>query len=63
VVVRRRRDDHPAADEPQLTDLLGELLVVDDTGLTVRTRRGDVHVPAADVVATKQVPPAPARRH
>ena len=63
VVVRRRRDDSPAVGEPQLTDLLGELLVVDDEGLTIRTRRGDVRVPAADVVLAKQVPPPPARRH
>ena len=44
--------------------MLGELLAVDDDGVLVRTRRGDVRVPAADIVLTKLVPPAPAdRRH
>ncbi|QCB94349.1 hypothetical protein [Cellulomonas shaoxiangyii] len=70
VVVRRRRDDLPPAgaapvggpDEPPYTDVLGDLLAVDDDGLTVRTRRGDVHVPAADVLLGKLVPPAPVRR-
>ncbi len=70
VVVRRRRDDlAPDAalgtlrgGEPPFTDVLGEVVVVDDRGLTVRTRRGDVHVPAADVVRAKVVPPPPAPR-
>ncbi|QGQ20075.1 hypothetical protein GC089_13745 [Cellulomonas sp. JZ18] len=66
VVVRRRRDDLPAdggtLGEPPYTDVLGDLLAVDDAGLTVRTRGGDVHVPAADVLLGKVVPPAPVRR-
>jgi hypothetical protein len=38
--------------------------VVDDDGVLVRTRHGDVRVPAADIVLTKLVPPAPVdRRH
>ncbi|WP_034611211.1 hypothetical protein [Cellulomonas sp. URHD0024] len=66
VVVRRLRDDLPAAptaDEPRHTDVLGEVLAVDDAGVLVRTRRGDVRVPAADIVLTKLVPPPPAPRH
>jgi hypothetical protein len=74
VVVRRLRDDlpQPHADHPELhaprhTDVLGELLEVDDGGVLVRTRRGDVRVPAADIVLSKLVPDAPAapasRRH
>lgn len=70
VVVRRLRDDLPAGaptgtlhgGEPPFTDVLGDVLAVDDAGLTVRTRRGDVHVPAAAVVRAKTVPPAPPRR-
>jgi len=62
VVVRRVRDDSPAPGEPPYTDVLGDVVAVDDDGLTVRTRRGDVRVPAADVVLTKVVPPAPAPR-
>ncbi|MBO3086454.1 hypothetical protein [Cellulomonas fengjieae] len=70
VVVRRVRDDlpeahpeHPALHVPQHSDVLGELLEVDDDGVLVRTRRGDVRVPAQDIVLTKLVPPAPTRRH
>lgn len=71
VVVRRLRDDlpephpdHPDLHVPQHTDVLGELLDVDDDGVLVRTRRGDVRVPAADIVLTNLVPPAPVdRRH
>ena len=62
----RRRDDlptSPTADEPRHTDVLGEVLAVDDDGVLVRTRRGDVRVPAADIVLTKLVPPPPVRRH
>ena len=68
VVVRRLRDDvpeshpdHPDLHVPQHTDVLGELLEVDDDGVLVRTRRGDVRVPAVDIVLTKLVPPAPVR--
>jgi hypothetical protein len=62
VVVRRVRDDSPAPGEPPYTDVLGDVLAVDDGGLTVRTRRGDVRVPASDVVLAKTVPPAPEPR-
>lgn len=62
VVLRRRRDDSPAPHEPPLTDLLGEVVAVDDDGITVRTRTGDVRVPAGDVVRCKPVPPPPAPR-
>ena len=66
VVVRRLRDDLPVTPdpfEPRHTDVLGEVLEVDDDGVLVRTRRGDVQVPAADIVLTKLVPPPPAPRH
>ncbi len=65
VVVRRLRDDlpaTPAADEPRHTDVLGEVLAVDDDGVLVRTRTADVRVPAHDIVLTKLVPPPPAPR-
>ena len=60
--MRRLRDDDPAPHEPPFTDVLGELLALDDDGVLIRTRRGDVRVPAADIVLSKQVPPAPPRR-
>ncbi|MET0789153.1 MAG: hypothetical protein ABWY33_07920 [Cellulomonas sp.] len=69
VVVRRLRDDlpepdadHPEQHVPRHSDVLGDLLAVDDDGVLVRTRGGDVRVPAAHIVLTKLVPPAPVRR-
>lgn len=59
--MRRRRDDHPGPDEPQLTDLLGEVVEITPDGLRVAARQGEVWVPAADVVAAKPVPPPPVR--
>lgn len=55
VVVRRRLDDG-------FTDSLGDLIAVDATTCTVRTRRGDDVVVLADVTAARPVPPAPPRR-
>jgi hypothetical protein len=71
VVVRRLRDDlpephpdHPDLHVPRHTDVLGDVIEVDDDGVLVRTRRGDVRVPASDIVLSKVVPAAPAdRRH
>jgi GNAT superfamily N-acetyltransferase len=42
-------------------DVLGDLLAADGGRLLVRTRRGEVSVAAADVVAGKPVPPPPTR--
>lgn len=63
VVVRRALDGVPAdAPPPRYTDVVGDVLAVDDSGVLVRTRRGDVHVPAAAIRLTKVVPPAVPRR-
>jgi hypothetical protein len=60
VVVRRRL---PEGSPQPYTDVLGDLLVVDDEGVTVRTRRqGDVRVPGEEIAIGKIVPPAPVRR-
>ncbi|NKX53740.1 putative acetyltransferase [Arthrobacter mobilis] len=48
--------------EGGFTDALGELVHAGPADCVVRTRRGDVTVPLAQVVAAKQVPPAPPRR-
>ncbi len=53
--MRRRLDDG-------FTDSLGDLVAVDATTCTVRTRRGDDVVVLADVTAAKPVPPPPPRR-
>ena len=59
VVVRKRL----GPDEELLySDVLGELLVVDDDGVLIETRRGRVHVPGQDIALAKVVPPAPERR-
>lgn len=64
VVVRRALDGVPAdAPPPHYTDVVGDVLTVDDTGVLLRTRRrGDVHVPAEAIRLTKVVPPARPRR-
>jgi N-acetylglutamate synthase len=54
-VVRHRLDDG-------LSDALGEVVALDDTSVSVATRRGVRVVPRGDVVAAKEVPPAPSRR-
>jgi hypothetical protein len=46
-----------------LTDALGHLVGLGDGECTVRTRRADVVIPLALVVAAKEVPPAPPRRN
>lgn len=48
--------------EEGLTDALGHLVTCDSGACTVRTRKSDVVIQLADVVAAKEVPPAPERR-
>jgi hypothetical protein len=55
VVVRYRS-------EGGLTVALGHLLACDAGSCTVRTRQADVVIPLGQVVAAKEVPPAPPRR-
>lgn len=59
VVVRRTL---PADDAQRWTDVLGDLVAVDDDGVSVATRHGTVRVPADEIALTKIVPPAPPRR-
>ena len=54
-VVRHRLDDG-------LSDALGEVVAMDDSSVSVATRRGVRVVPREAVVAAKEVPPAPSRR-
>ena len=44
------------------TDALGLLVRRDGTSCDIRTKRGDVTIQFADIVAAKQVPPPPTRR-
>ncbi|MFD5276691.1 hypothetical protein ACFWIX_03915 [Pseudarthrobacter sp. NPDC058362] len=48
--------------EGGLTDALGYLVACDAGACTVRTRQADVVISLTEVVAAKQVPPAPPRR-
>ncbi|TFC83695.1 ferrous iron transport protein A [Cryobacterium sinapicolor] len=48
--------------EGGVTDAVGYLRDVTDTGCTVETKRGLVALALADIVAAKQVPPPPAPR-
>ena len=56
VVVRYRLADGRA------TDALGILLSADASQLVVDGKRGVETIPVADVIAAKEVPPAPAPR-
>lgn len=44
------------------TDTLGHLEALGDDAATIRTRSGLVTIALADVILSKPVPPAPARR-
>ncbi|WP_282071524.1 GNAT family N-acetyltransferase [Janibacter hoylei] len=61
-VAVRSRIDPPPASGPTLTDTVGELLRLDEETLTVRTRHGDVTLRREHVVASRVIPPRPARR-
>lgn len=56
VVVRRRLA------EGGFTDVLGDVVESTAGHVVVRTRRGDVTVPADEIALGKQVPPAPMPR-
>ncbi|TDE93890.1 hypothetical protein EXU48_10450 [Occultella glacieicola] len=45
-----------------VSDALGELVRVDESGVEVATRHGLVAVEAGDIALGKRVPPAPPRR-
>lgn len=53
-MVRRRL---PEGDTHLFSDVVGDLLAVDDQGVLLRTRRhGDVRVPGAEIAIGKLVP-------
>lgn len=61
MAVRTRIPD-PAPGAPTLTDTVGDVVAVDDEHVTLDTRRGEVRLPLADVVAARVIPPRPSRR-
>jgi len=46
----------------QATDALGELLSADETTVVVDGKRGVERIARGDIIAAKEVPPAPERR-
>ncbi|MGL4744995.1 MAG: GNAT family N-acetyltransferase [Dermatophilaceae bacterium] len=62
VVIRSRLPAPDPATGATRTDVVGILVATDDARMTLATRRGEVTVARADVVAVKEVPPAPSRR-
>ena len=56
--INRERSPHGES----MTDALGTITLVDEAVVQVMTRRGEVRVPRALVIAAKEVPPPPARR-
>ncbi len=52
-----------SGDTHRYTDVLGEIVRTDASGLVLRTRSGEeVEVPGAEIAIGKPVPPPPARR-
>ncbi|MBM6621457.1 hypothetical protein JTF08_07560 [Micrococcaceae bacterium RIT802] len=47
---------------PHLSDVIGNFVSLDDTGVVIKTRSGPVTVSRDDVTHAKRVPPPPPRR-
>ncbi len=61
-VVVRQRLPEPDAFGHTLTDVVGEVVAVEDEAITVRTRHGEVRVPRGLIVTSKALPPRASRR-
>ncbi|ASK66662.1 acetyltransferase [Brachybacterium avium] len=62
VVLRYAIDVQSAPHGESMTDALGTIVGIDEASVQVMTRRGQVRVPRALVIAAKEVPPPPVRR-
>ncbi|QNN83188.1 acetyltransferase [Brachybacterium sp. Z12] len=62
VVLRYAIDRESAPHGESMSDALGTIFGTDETAVRVMTRRGEVSVPRALVIAAKEVPPPPVRR-
>ncbi|WP_114855838.1 acetyltransferase [Brachybacterium sp. YJGR34] len=62
VVLRYAIDRESSPHGESMTDALGTILEADEAAVLMMTRRGQVRVPRALVIAAKEVPPPPVRR-
>lgn len=62
VVLRYAIDAESSPHGESMTDALGTIVGSDEASVQVMTRRGQVRVPRALVIAAKEVPPPPVRR-
>lgn len=62
VVLRYAIDREAAPHGESMSDALGTILDADETMVLVMTRRGEMRIPRALVIAAKEVPPPPVRR-
>jgi len=47
---------------PHHTDVIGEVVSIDEAVVVVQSRRGEVTLPRERIVLAKQVPPPPVRK-
>ncbi|ATG52493.1 acetyltransferase [Brachybacterium vulturis] len=62
VVLRYAIDAERSPHGESMTDALGTIVSSDQAAVQVMTRRGQIRVPRALVIAAKEVPPPPVRR-
>ena len=62
VVLRYAIDREAAPHGESMSDALGTILEADEATIQVMTRRGEMRIPRALVIAAKEVPPPPVRR-
>lgn len=62
VVLRHAIDARTSPHGESMSDALGTIVGTDEDAVDVMTRRGQVRVPRALVIAAKEVPPPPRRR-
>ena len=62
VVLRYAIDREASPHGESMSDALGTILGTDEHSVRVMTKRGELNVPRALVIAAKEVPPPPVRR-
>lgn len=62
VVLRYAIDREASPHGESMSDALGTILSADEQSVQVMTKRGEMTVPRALIIAAKEVPPPPVRR-